>query len=153
MLIGKAQLTPRIIVGDWPSSSSRRKYLTLVTTDLSPESIYVYVGEDLVSLASSPQRRFFAELAAGAAAQQTAYIKNLSRHMSDIAIADFIRDKTRLWADLQRTEAITTPAVSFITVHKFVVEDGAHRLAALTELGHTELTVGISIWSIIKKSD
>lgn len=53
-------------------------------------------------LSRSPQRRFFNELASGTPAQQTAYIRNLRIHMSDIEIADLVRDKSRLWEDLQR---------------------------------------------------
>jgi len=149
-LIGKADPRPRVVLGDWPGSLNRRQYFTLATVDLNTEQIFVYVGKELVPLANSPQRRFFTELASGAAAQHTSYIRNLRNQMSDIEIANLARDKSRLWEALKRAGPHTTPVVSFRTFKKFIVEDGAHRLAALSELGHTKFTVGVSIWSFIK---
>jgi len=144
---GNGTFSIQVIVGDWPHSKCRRRFLVIGYVNLIESEIIVQIGEKYYQLSQSPQIEFFRNLDEGIKIDETSYYALLQPLFDDARdLEHSLLDKYRLWEKFEPNCQASTPVVTQSARKCFIVEDGAHRLALQSLRGITSHRVAISIW-------
>lgn len=137
----------RIVETGWPNSKWRNRFLIVGHLSIIESEICTKVEGELYPLDKCPQRDYFEKLDRGWSLENDPYYL-LAKSSLDVADFEFWLDTRRiLWLNSLADEADFTPIATMNAGGKFVVEDGAHRLALRSLRGHISHRVALSLWS------
>lgn len=137
----------RVIETGWPNSKWQNKFLIVGHLSLKESDICIKVQGKLYSLDNCPQRDFFEKLDCSRSLENDSYYL-LAKSSLEASDFEFWLDTRRiLWLNFLADEHDFTPIATMNASGKFVVEDGAHRLALRNLRGHLSHQVALSLWS------
>jgi len=145
ILRGKGRFRPRIVVGDWPYSEQRTKYLILGTMLVDEEQILVENWGKIYKLGACPQKEFFRKLDCGEDVQADPYYNETKEQLDYTAFEAWLRVKTELWESFNQEPGDFTPIAIRHSIRQFVVQDGAHRLSLRSLRGYNSHRLGIGL--------
>jgi len=151
ILRGKCRFRPRIVVGDWPHSDQRTKYLILGTMIVDEEQILVENWGKLYKLGACPQKEFFRKLDCGEDVQADPYCTETRERLDEAQFNAWLSLKLELWENFNQEPRYFTPIAVRHSMRRFVVQDGAHRLSLRSLRGYTSHTLGIGLWDSNQK--
>jgi len=146
ILRGKCRFRPRIVVGDWPHSEQRTKYLILGTMVVDDEQILVENWGKIYKLGACPQKEYFRKLDCGEDVQADPYWTESKERLDEAQFNAWLRDRLELWENFNREPRDFTPIAIWHSNRHFMIEDGAHRLALRSLRSCNSHTLGIRLW-------
>ncbi len=147
ILRGKCRFRPRIVVGDWPHSDQRTKYLIFGTMIVDEEQILVENWGKLYKLGACPQKEFFRKLDCGDDVQADPYYNETKERLDDVQFNEWFRNRLELWKNFKQEPTDFIPIGIRYSTNYFVIQDGAHRLSIRSLRGYTFHTLGVKLWS------
>jgi len=145
-LKGRARFNPRIVVGDWPHSKSRARYLILGTIDVTEDQILTEVWGRTYPFENCPQKEFFRKLKDGEEIELDPYFLENKAKIESQEFDGWLQDRLQLWRQFRIQSRSFTPIAIRHRCGKFIIQDGAHRMsiASINSLGSFDL--GIVFW-------
>lgn len=151
ILRGRCRFRPRIVLGGWPDSEQRTKYLILGTMLVDEEQILVENWGKIYKLEACPQKEFFRKLDCGEDVQADPYYNETKEQLDHTAFEAWLRGKMELWESFSQEPRDFTPIAIRHSIRRFVVQDGAHRLSLRSLRGYKAHTLGIGLWECNQK--
>lgn len=153
LIRGRARLRPRIVIGDWGDSVSRRKYLSAASITVPQEDLFVKVFGAEIRVCESPQREFFEQLSEGIPFQKTGYYELIKLLVPEREATHFLRQKEQLYRSFKIEESRDSLVAIRSRSGRIVLEDGAHRAALMCLAGADEFEVALSLWFLPGSGD
>jgi hypothetical protein len=144
---GNCRFSPRLVIGDWPHSKSRAKYLILGTiTNVGEDHILTEAWGRIYPLKSCPQREFFRKLKDCEQLDTDYYYMTTKENLDSITFEGWLADRTQLWEQFREDSKDFTPIAIRQFNNKFIIQDGAHRISICSLLGQESFELGIGLW-------
>jgi hypothetical protein len=151
VLKGECRFGPTVVVGDWPHSEWRSRFLILGTTIVAEERIFVENWGKIYRLGACPQKEFFRKLDAGEDIHADPYYLESKKRLDADAFQAWLCLKLELWQNFKQDPGDFTPIAVRRSMRQFLVQDGAHRLSLRSLRGNESHILGIKLLEYRKK--
>lgn len=143
---GRGSLSPQVVEVDWSHSYHRRRFGIIGYLQLCDDQILIKTGSEITKIIDCPQRKFFHDLDSGVQLEDTEYFELVRALDYGVDYRQWFDDKVLLWKTFDPSSYEVLPIVVLGKGGKFIVEDGAHRLALMSLRGERKFRVGVSVW-------
>lgn len=147
VLRGKAKFKPEIVDTGWPGSPWRSRFFLIGFITAAEGQLFVKVENELYPLGSCPQRDFFLAIRLGQDLTSNYYYSVARSQLNDEALSYWLEKKIELQSSYDYQPWPFSAVVVRVSKKRFVVEDGAHRLALSSLSGARSYRVGVSLWN------
>jgi hypothetical protein len=142
------RLELQVIETGWPDSKWRNRFLKVGELCIKENELFTKVEGRLYNLARCPQRDFFEKLDHGKSLDNDQYYL-LAKQQLDAADFEFwLETRKSLWLNFSEDDSDFKPIVAMSPSGKFLIEDGAHRLALRSLRGYLSHRVALSLWTL-----
>lgn len=147
VLRGKAKLSPQFLNTGWPGSPWRSRFFLIGFFTVAEEQLFVKVENDIYPLASCPQKEFFRTMSLGQDLTNDYYYSMVRTGLDEEGLSYWLEKKIELRSSYEKQPWLFTAVIVRVSKNRFVVEDGAHRLALSNLSGERSYRVGVSLWN------